>query len=265
MFFSRRIVWRNPSGSIGLTRQVFNQCNDLLDAWRHQWYEQWPDVDSDPKWYLRPNPEAARGYPPGFLKNNLDAFIIYTASSPEVDGFFWAREKFVTGVDSYEALEAVLEQMPEPVEMLAISGERLNLPGDACGVCWREHNEVGFSSAMPGSTAALLRSRIRESGYLLVASCHAGDNPDLVQEMANVVSRPVAGACGVSRGIRAELLEDDGAFWTLGAHADDRAYTLREPVVATKKVRPRAKSSGRAVTPRKRASRPKRKGRTSTE
>lgn len=261
MFFTRRIIWHNPSGAIGLTRKVFNQCTALLTEWRRQWYGQWPEVDSDPRWFTRPNPEPARGYPPGFLKRHLNAFIIYTASSPEVDGFFWARDRFVTGIDSYEALDTALEQIAEPVELLAISGEQLNAPGDGFGVCWREHNEQGFSITMPGKTAGLLRSRIKESGYLLVASCHAGDNPDLVQEMANFVGRPVAGACGVSRGLREELLDDNGVYWTLGAHADGRAYTLREP------YRPRAikAKKPRGAKTRKPTALRKRKGRTSTE
>ena len=230
MWFKRpRIAWRNPSGAVTLTPEVHEQYRAVFEDWRRQWYERWPDVDAEPKWYARPNPEPALGYPPGFLKRGLDVLVLYTASSPDVDGFFWANDRIVTGVDSYPALDAVLEGLPAPMDMLILSGERLNVPGDSCGVCWREHNEVGFTSAMPARTAALLRSRIKETGLFVVGSCHGGDDPRLAQEMAEVIGRPVAAARGVCRGVRSELLVDGGTYWTLGGYADDNAYTLAEP------------------------------------
>jgi hypothetical protein len=226
---SSRIAWQNPCGAITLTPEVRDQYQAAFDDLQGQWYETWPDVDLDPKWYARPNPEAAQGYPPGFLKRDLRVFVVYTASAPDTDGYFWASERFVTGVDSYEALEAALRELPAPLDMLIVSGECLNLPGDACGVCWREHNEIGFDSRMPEATAALIRATLAPTGLFVLGSCHAGNNPALVQEMADRIGRAVAGARDVCRGVRSELLEEDGIYWTLGGFAEGRAWTLAEP------------------------------------
>jgi hypothetical protein len=155
--------------------------------------------------------------------------VIFTASSPDTDGYFWANDRVVTGVDSYEELEQALRGIPAPVDMLILSGECLNVPGDACGVCWREHNEIGFDSRMPAGTALLLRLKIKETGLFVLGSCHAGNNPALVQEMAGVIGRPVAAARGVCRGVRSELLVEEGTYWTMGGFAEGRAYTLAEP------------------------------------
>ncbi len=224
-----RVAWRNPCGAITLTAEVRDRYQAVYDDWQRQWYERWPAVDGDPKWFTRPNPEPALGYPPGFLKRGLDVLVILTASSPDTDGYFWANDRVVTGVDSYPALEAVLGEMPGPVEMLILSGECLNVPGDACGVCWREHNEVGFDSKMPPHIARLIESRIRPTGLFVLGSCHAGENPGLVQEMADLLGRPAAGALGVCRGVRSELCEEDGVYWTLGGYAEGGAYTLAQP------------------------------------
>jgi hypothetical protein len=228
-WFRRRVAWRNPCGAITLTSEVRDRYRAAFEDLQRQWYERWPGVDTDPRWYTRPNPEAARGYPPGFLKRGLDVFVIFTASSPDTDGYFWANDRLVTGVDSYEALQAVLRELPAPLDMLILTGECLNIPGDACGVCWREHNEVGFDSGMPPSVAALLHERIKETGLFVLGSCHAGENPELVRQMAQVIGRPVAGAIGVCRGVRADLLVEDGIPWTLGGYAEGGAYTLAEP------------------------------------
>jgi hypothetical protein len=222
-------AWRNPCGAITLTSEVREQYQAVYDDLQRQWYERWPEVDTDPRWFTRPNPEAALAYPPGFLKRGLDVFVICTASSPDTDGYFWANDRVETGVDCYEALEAVLRSLPGPVDMLIVSGECLNVPGDACGVCWREHNEIGFDSNMPPGIAELIRSRIRETGLFVLGSCHAGENRDMVQEMADLLGRPVAGALGVCRGVRDELYEEDGVYWTLGGYAEAGAYTLAEP------------------------------------
>jgi hypothetical protein len=53
-----------------------------------------------------------------------------------------------------------------------------------------------------------------------------------VQEMADLIGRPVTGAQGVSRGVRQELLCHEGIYWTLGGYAEGQAYTLREPGVS---------------------------------
>jgi hypothetical protein len=47
--------------------------------------------------------------------------------------------------------------------------------------------------------------------------------------MADRIGRPVAGARDVCRGVRSELLEEDGIYWTLGGFAEGRAWTLAEP------------------------------------
>jgi hypothetical protein len=231
MWFKRKpaVAWRNPCGAVTLTPEVYRLYRAVFDTWQRQWYERWPDVDHDPRWYARANPEPALGYPPGFLKRRLDVFVIYTASSPDTDGYFWANERLVTGVDSYHALDIALKRIPAAVEMLILSGERLNVSGECCGVCWREYNEVGFSSAMPDQTARLLRARIRATGLFVLGSCHAGNDPALVQEMADIIGRPVAGARGVCRGVRTQLLAENGIPWTLGGYADGHAYTLAEP------------------------------------
>jgi hypothetical protein len=226
---SSRVAWQNPCGAITLTPEVCAQYRAVYEELQRQWYAQWPDVQTDPEWFARANPEAALGYPPGFLKRGLDVFVVLTASSPDTDGYFWANDRVVTGVGSCAALEAVLAVLPAPVEMLIVSGECLSVPGDACGVCWREHNDVGLDSRMPAGTAALIRSRIRETGLFVLGSCHAGNNAALVQEMADVIGRPVAGARGVCRGVRRDLLQEDGIYWTLGGYAEGKAYTLAWP------------------------------------
>jgi hypothetical protein len=223
------VAWRNPCGAITLTAEVRAQYQAVYDDWQRQWYECWPGIDADPKWWARSNPEPAKAYPPGFLKRGLDVFVIMTASTPDTDGYFWANDRVVTGVDSYEALAVVLRELPGPVDMLILSGECLNVPGDACGVCWREHNEVGFDSKMPPAIARLIESKIEPTGLFVLGSCHSGENPDLVREMADLIGRPVAGALGVCRGVRDELYEEDGIFWTLGGYAEGGGYTLAEP------------------------------------
>ena len=224
-----RVAWQNPCGAITLTAEVHEQYQAVFAELRRQWYEAWPEIDSDPHWYARPNPEGARGYPPGFLKRGLEVVAIFTASSPETDGYFWANDRVMTGVASYEELESALAKLAAPLDMLILSGECLNVPGDACGVCWREHNEVGFDSKMPGSTAALIRSTIKDTGLFVLGSCHAGNNTALVREMADRIGRPVAGARSVCRGVRGELYEEEGIYWTLGGYAEGKAYTLAEP------------------------------------
>jgi hypothetical protein len=224
-----RVAWRNPCGAITLTAEACRQYQALYDDWQQQWYKRWPNVDSDPRWYARANPEPALSYPPGFLKRDLKVFTLYTASSPETDGYFWANDRVVTGVDSYGELDAALRGVPAPVDMLILSGKCQNVPGDAAGVCWRGYNEIGFDSRMPARTAALLRMKIKQTGLFVLGSCHAGNDPALVQEMADVIGRPVAGACGVCRGVRSELLAEEGVYWTMGGFAEGRAYTLAEP------------------------------------
>lgn len=224
-----RKTWVNPCGTIRLSARVHRQYQAAFDELQRQWYALWPGVDSDPKWYARANPPTALGYPPGFLKRNLDVVVCYTASSPETDGYFWANDRVVVDVDSYSKLAQALLAIDQPVDMLIVSGECLQVPGDACGVCWREHNEIGFDAAMPGSIAALIRERIKPQGLFVLGSCHAGESPALVQQMADVIGRPVAGAVGVCRGVRKELYEEDGIFWTLGGYAEGKKYTLRGP------------------------------------
>jgi hypothetical protein len=239
-----RVVWRNPCGAITLTAEVFEQYRALYQSWQRQWYESWPEIDTDPKWYARPNPESAPGYPPGFLKRGLDVVVIYTASSPDTDGYFWANDRVVAGVDSHDALATALEGLPAPVDMLILSGECLNVPGDACGVCWREENAVGFDDTMPPQTAALIRSKIKDTGLFVLGSCHSGNNPALVQQMADVIGRPTAGARGVCRGVRSELLVEGDIYWTLGGYAEGGAYTLAEPRIAPAGRGQRTSSAG---------------------
>lgn len=222
-------VWVNPCGAISFTREVYDQYQSVYEDLQRQWYDACPNVDFDPKWYARPNPPSALAYPPGFLKRDLDVVVIVTSSSPDTDGYFWANDRVVVDVDSYDKLEDILRQIDEPIDMIILTGECLQVPGDACGVCWRELNAIGFDSNMPIYIAALLHEKIRPTGLFVLGSCHSGNNADLVQEMANVVGRPVAAACGVCRGVRTELLCEEGIYWTLGGFAEDRAYTLREP------------------------------------
>jgi hypothetical protein len=220
--------WRNPCGAILLTPEVREKYRAAHEDLQSQWYERWPDIDKDPLWFTRRHPEAAVGYPPGFLKRNLNAAVIFMASAPDTDGYFWANDQVQTGVDSYAALDTALEKLAGPVDMLILSGEELALD-EACGVCWREYNTSGLDSRMPARTAELIHSRITPSGLLVLGSCRAGDHPDLVQQMANVVGRPAAGAQGTCRGVRQELLVENGIPWTLGGYAEGNAWTLALP------------------------------------
>jgi hypothetical protein len=230
MFFKRsRVAWRNPCGAITMTPEVCAEYRSVYESLQRQWYALWPEVDSDPRWFTRPNPPAALAYPPGFLKRGLDVVVIFAASSPETDGYFWANDRVIPGVDSYQALDAALEQIPTPVEMLIFSGKCQDVPGEACGVCWIGHTAAGFDSRMPSRTAALIHSKIRDTGLFVLGSCHAGNDPALVQEMADLVGRPVAGARNVCRGVRNELYVEDGVCWTLGGYAEGKGYTLAEP------------------------------------
>ena len=73
---------------------------------------------------------------------------------------------------------------------------------------------------------------LKPTGLFVLGSCHSGNNPDLVQEMADVIGRPVAAAVGVCRGVRDRLHFGDGVHWTMGGFAEGRAFTLREPRAA---------------------------------
>src|SRR5262245_36555669 len=110
-------LWTNPCGSISLTREVYKQYQALHEQWQRQWYSVWPDVDSDPKWYTRPNPDEALAYPHGFLKRDLDVVVFVTASSPDTDGYFWANDRVIIDVDSYPKMAAALAQIDEPIDM----------------------------------------------------------------------------------------------------------------------------------------------------
>jgi hypothetical protein len=222
-------LWTNPCGSIRLTPEVHAQYQAVYDEWQRQWYAAWPGLDADPRWFARPNPNDALAYPPGFLKRGLDAVVLVTASSPDTDGYFWANDRVIAGVDSYEQLQRALSHVAAPVDMLILSGECLQVPQAACGVCWRELNAVGFDGGMPASVAGLLREKIKPSGLFVLGSCHSGNDPELVQQMADVIGRPVAAACGVCRGVRDELYFSEGVYWTMGGFAEGRSYTLREP------------------------------------
>ena len=61
--------------------------------------------------------------------------------------------------------------------MLILSGECLQVPHPVCGLCWREHNAVGFDSRMPGYIASLIRVKIKPTGLFVLGSCHAGEDP----------------------------------------------------------------------------------------
>src|SRR5947209_2944323 len=91
--------WTNPCGAIRLTPEVQSRYQEVYDAWQRRWYQTWPGVDDDPRWFARPNPEPASGYPPGFLKRGLDAVVLITGWSPDTDGYFWANERVLMGVD----------------------------------------------------------------------------------------------------------------------------------------------------------------------
>src|SRR5688572_30592045 len=133
-------AWVNPCGAIRLREDVRGQYQDVFEDLQRQWYALWPGVEADPKWYACRNPQTALGYPPGFLRRDLDVVVIYTATSPDTDGYFWANRRVIVDIDSYEKLALALFAVEEPVDMLILSGECLQVPGDACGVCWRELN-----------------------------------------------------------------------------------------------------------------------------
>src|SRR5258705_7489360 len=122
-------LWTNPCGAIRLTQQVRAKYQAVFDDLQAQWYAAWPNADADPHWYERPNPPAALAYPPGFLKRGLDAVVLVTGWSPDTDGYFWANDRVIMGVDSYERLTLALAQIGEPVDMLILSGECLQVPG----------------------------------------------------------------------------------------------------------------------------------------
>jgi hypothetical protein len=222
-------LWTNPCGAIRLTPKVRAKYQAVYDDLQAQWYAAWPKIDSDPQWYERPNPPSALAYPPGFLKRDLDAVVFITGWSPDTDGYFWANDRVIMGIDSYERLTLALAQIGAPVDMLILSGECIQVPGDACGVSWRQGEASGFDAVLPPHVAALLREKIKATGLFVLGSCHSGNNPLLVQQMADVVGRPVAAAVGVCRGVRQELLCEGGIFWTLGGFAEGRAYTLCQP------------------------------------
>lgn len=220
--------WANPCGAVVLSPEARARYQHLFDVWQRAWHADHPGLQDDPRWYARANPRSAAGYPPGFLKRDLDAVVLVTPSSPDTDGYFWANERVYLGVDSYETLAEVVAGLPSPVEMLILSGECLQVAGPACGVCWHV-GPVGFDATMPAEVAALLREKIVPAGLFVLGSCHSGNDPALVQGMADVIGRPVAAAVGVCRGVRAELLFGDGVHWTMGGFAEGGAFTLREP------------------------------------
>jgi hypothetical protein len=221
-------MWVNPSGTIVLSDEIETQYSKTYQDLQAQWYRVFPEANTHPYWYVLPNPLLAANYPPGFLKNSLDVATIYTASSPDTDGYYWANSRVYKDIESYEKLNNILTYLTNPVDMVIISGEEMDLE-EACGVCWREYGTVGFDIKMPIETAHLLENSISDRGLLVMGSCRAGDYQELVQQMANVVGRPVAGAKGVCRGVRSELLFEHEVPWTLGGYAEGGSYTLAFP------------------------------------
>jgi hypothetical protein len=162
------------------------------------------------KWYEVPNPPGASNYPPGFLKPDLRVCAIFAMSTPDTDGFLWipqgSNQSLI--VASYGDLEKALGLIPPgSLDMLVLAGHAPNWwsSGKHCGIRFDKRLEGGASKPadegncdekMPAAIAKLIQGRLSKDGILVVSSCRSGVNSLALQNLANLICRPVAAGTG---------------------------------------------------------------------
>jgi RHS repeat-associated protein len=196
--------WKSPFGGIDIPGQVTDAYYFQMERWRKQWEAMGRlPMYAGKEWYEVPNPPGAQGYPPGFLKKDLHARVLFLTEGLS-QGFFWLPSNCQDPkrIGSYGQLKAALTAIPaNSLDMLIISGHNPNFYRQHCGAKFGKSKEQiedkaenNIDERMPEDVADLIATRLSKDGILVFASCYGGWYKKGVKEIAALIKHGVAAA-----------------------------------------------------------------------